>query len=162
MGIDADFNFKKVAAVSLPNSKGNKKLRVKLKSSLDIDVALISSQTFTKCPKPTLFEKIFGKRYVVLQISNGGKAVLIKVNQESLRKRLGVKPSYFYDELKQNKDRDMTQFVQNVVEYKLKYDHYINNPSEIPMAPTEIKQSWTVSMEVVKNNPHDLNTWTVL
>ena len=155
MGIDANFSLKDVKTTSYFQRIKNKKWRLKL-NHLDIDIALKSVQTFSQCPKATLMEKIFGKRYVVLQIKDENKTIFIKVNQESLRKRLGISSTKFYSELKQHDDRNMTEFIQNHIDQELTHKYYKDYPEKLAEAPEKIKMDLSLNLALVKDNPHNL------
>ena len=102
-------NFNKVKPIS---PKGKRCYRVHL-SDVKVDIALQSLNPYVLIPKVSLLEKIFGKRFVVLRVKDqNSREGYLKVNQESLRKRLGIDKKTFYKELKKHKDRDMTQFIE--------------------------------------------------
>src|SRR5215207_8609400 len=97
-------NFNKVKPIS---PTGKRCYRVHL-SDAKVDIALQSVNPYVLIPKASLMERIFGKRFVILKVKDQNlKEGYLKVNQESLRKRLGIDKKAFYTELKKHKDRDM-------------------------------------------------------
>ena len=109
ININSIDNFNKVKPIS---PKGRRCYRVHL-SDAKVDIALQSVTPYVLIPKTSLKEKIFGKRFVILRVKDQNlKEGYLKVNQESLRKHLGIDKKSFYQELKKHKDRDMTQFIE--------------------------------------------------
>lgn len=111
--INASINYNKFEAKSLPDvgSLGNSKVRL-LHQGFGVDsdfhfaFALTSRKVFkTPLPKPGCGDRILRalgiRRWVVLRLKdNSGKDVWVKVNQESIRKRLGMSKEDFKAHLK--------------------------------------------------------------
>lgn len=95
-------------------SKGSTRYRIQIFSRLpraeDLKIAMCVPKCFSYRPKLSCFEKIF-RRTVILRLSLNGRRKYVKLNKESLRKRLGIDPSLFNKALKISKNGDLTPFI---------------------------------------------------
>lgn len=100
-------------------SRGRKKKRVDLAPGSDnpeMRIALVSSKIYSRPPPPTILEKIFGRRYVLIKINdNNVGEVFIKLNAESLRKRLGLGSKEFKEMVKKHADRNLTEEIKPII-----------------------------------------------
>lgn len=99
-------------------SKGKKCQRVELspeKGGIRLSIAVASKKIFKNPPKPTCFDKIFGKKYVNLQVHTGEGDGYIKVNAESLRKRLGMTKEKFQNIVSQSTNLDVTEAINTEI-----------------------------------------------
>lgn len=150
MDIRADFNFIRPPSTGL--FKKSKKWHIHL-TDYKMDVALESVKTFAQSPKPTWKEKITGKRYAVLKVTDGDNSVFVKVNKKSLMKNLYY-PMNFNDEYKKN--RDMTKYVKDFKETMLRKENiefYKKNFTAFARAPDETKKDRELGLALVKFYP---------
>lgn len=102
-------------------SAGKKHYRIELApedSGISMRIALNSKKIFDNPPKPTLLERIFGRKYIVLNIQTDSGAGFVKVNAESFRKRIGLTKIEFQKALSDYQNRDLTSFTQNIISEK--------------------------------------------
>lgn len=143
-----------------------------LPHATDLKIAMNVPKLYHSRPPLGCFERLFG-RTAILQLSIEGEVKFVKLNAESLRKRLGIASSLFKKTLNSSRNKDLTSFVRSrlakVTDLSLR-DKYKESrtpkeplgipPKEVPhfslgslppqKSPDEIKQAATEDEQGVK------------